>query len=47
MVLCIFIQYRCPDITTRGLSGPGSNCNEGVLHTLQSFRTGAPPLYAV
>ena len=27
--------------TTSGLSGPGSNGNEGILHTLQPSRTGA------
>ena len=26
-----------------GLSGPGSNCNEGVLHTAQISRTGVLP----
>ena len=29
--------------TTLGQSGPGSNCNEGVLHILQSSKIGASP----
>ena len=33
--------------TTLGLSGPGSNGNEGVFYIPQSFRTGASPLDAV
>ena len=30
--------------TTQGQSGPGSNGNERIHHTLQSFGTGALPL---
>ena len=29
--------------TTPARSGPGSNCNEGVLHILQSYRTDGSP----
>ena len=29
--------------TSPGQSGPGSNGNEEVFHTLQNFRTGASP----
>ena len=29
--------------TTLGLSGPGSNGNEGILHTVLTSRTGTSP----
>ena len=35
------------DITTPGQSGPGSNGNEELLHSLQSSRTGVSPSAAV
>ena len=33
-------------ITIPNQSGPGSNDNEGVLYTTQSFKTEAPPPHA-
>ena len=33
--------------TTPGQSGPASNDNEGVLHILQSSRTGAPSEFSI
>ena len=38
------IDKTLSDATTPGQSGPGSNCNEGVLHIPQSSGiTGTPP----
>ena len=34
------------DTITLGHSGPGSNDNKGVIHTLQIFRTGVTHLHA-
>ena len=34
-------------IDTQSQSGPRSNCNEEILHTPQSSRTGTSPLDAV
>ena len=35
------------DNITQSQSGPGSNINEKVLQTLESFRAGASPLVEV
>ena len=53
--LCRGVRYcpnECPvhdtkpfDTTTPSQSGPKSNGNEGVLHILQSSKTGASPSY--
>ena len=37
------IDVTLTGTTTRGWSGPRSNCNEGVLHTPQISRTKASP----
>ena len=40
------IDWDLTDTTTFTQSGPGSNGNEGLLHTPHSFRTGVLPLDA-
>ena len=45
----IYLTHKCAptDTTTPGQSGPGSNGNEGILHTTQSPITGVTPLDAI
>ena len=41
------IDKTLKSTTTMGQSGPGSNGNEGVIHTCQISRTGSSPSDAV
>ena len=40
-------NFQTIGTTTPGQSEPGSNGNEGVIHTPQTFRTGASPPDAI
>ena len=47
MVSQFYLTLRWDPTTTPSQIGPGSNCNERVLHITQSFKTGVSPSHGL